>query len=472
MILLALIGGLTATTWQAHVADLERDRARLAQSRADSLRQFAEAARQRAETAQKQTQRINEFLQTLLGSANPTKLGKDVKVSEVLDAASANVDRELVTEPEVLAQVHQTLGQTYVDIGMNGMAAKQFQPALTTFRRLYGDEDLRTVAVEHQLAISLNRTGVFTGSEPLLRHEIAALRRSTPEDNAKLASALSALGFCLSQTHRFTESESVLNEALVRTAKASGANSAASAAVLNQLGVLKRGQSNAATGAEAREDGDAAADFLRRSLAILDQVAPDRPNEVVIRLNLCFVCLDQHQLAEAETQLERVNRDRVRIFGEVKNLYAAEALMVADSIKFGRGDFAGLAAEGSKIVERYAMISPGDDGAAANGRFMLGVSLTRIGRATEGEPLLREALAHHDPTDSIYSYVYGNVETALGDCLFAQKRYADAEPLLLTGYAELKARLSAHDTMTVQAAERIDALYRAWHTPAKTFGSF
>ncbi len=472
IILLALIGGLAATTWQAHVADQERDRARLAQTRAETSRQFAEAARKQSETARKQTQRINEFLQTLLGSANPAKLGKDVKVSEVLDAASASVDTELANEPEVLAQVHQTLGQTYVDIGMNGLAAKQFQPALTTFHRLYGDEDPRTVGVEHQLAISLNRTGVFTGSEPLLRHEVASLQRRIPEDNAKLAPALSALGFCLSQTHRFIESESVLNEAFVRTAKASGANSAASAAILNQLGVLKRAEGNAATGAEAREDGEAAADFLRRSLAILDRVAPDRPNEVVIRLNLCFVCLDQHQLAEAETQLERVNRDRVRIFGEVENLYAAEALMVADSIKFGRGDFAGVAAEGSKVVDRYAMISPGDDEASSNGRFMLGVSLTRIGRATEGEPLLREALAHHDAADSIYSYVYGNVETALGDCLFAQKRYTDAEPLLLIGYGELKTHLSAHNTLTVQAAERVNALYLAWHKSAKTVSSF
>ena len=365
----------------------------------------------------------------------------------------------------MLAQVHQTLGQTYVDIGMNGVAAKQFQPALTTFRRLYGDEDPRTVGVEHQLAISLNRPGVFTGSEPLLRHEIATLQRSTPRDNTKLASALSALGFCLSQTQRFAESESVLNDALVRTAKASGADSAAVAAVLNQLGVLKRAEGSAAIGAGARQDDQAAADFLRRSLAILDQVAPDRPNEVVIRLNLCFVCLDQHNLAEAETQLERVNRDRVRIFGEVENLYAAEALMVADSIKFGRGDFAGVAAEGCKVVDRYAVFSPGDDEAAASGRFMLGVSLTRIGRATEGEPLLRKALAHHEAADSIYSYVYGNVELALGDCLFAQKRYAEAEPLLLTGYDKLKQNPGTQVTEISQAAARLHDFYTVWNKP-------
>lgn len=458
LVALALMSGLVVATWQAYVASQERDRARLAQAK-------SEAARHQAETAQKQTQRINEFLQTLLGSANPTKLGKDVKVSQVLDSASASVDKELASQPEVLAQVHQTLGQTYVDIGQNGVAATHFQTALTIFRHLHGDEDPRTVGVEHQLAISFNRTGAFTKSEPLLRHEIAWLLRHTPEDNAKLASALSVLGFCLSQTQQFPESETVLRESLDRNAKAAGENSSAYAVVLNQLGVLKRAQASLEANADFQRDSDAAANFFQRSLAIIDQIAPDRPNEVVIRLNLCFVYLDQKKFAEAEAQLERVNKDRVRIFGEVDNLYSAEAGMVLDSIHFGRGDFAAVAAQGEKVVDRERVIAPSDETGVTQGCFMLGVSLTRTGRAAEGEPLLRTALAHCNAPDPIYSYAYGDVETALGDCLFAQKRYADAAPLLMEGYDKLKKSPGEQDRMTLEAAVRLHEFYMAWNKP-------
>lgn len=141
--------------------------------------------------------------------------------------------------------------------------------------------------------------------------------------------------------------------------------------------------------------------------------------------------------------------------------------MVADSIMFGRDDFAGLTAEGSKVVDRYAVIAPGDDGTAANGRFMLGVSLTRTGHAAEGETLLRKALAQHDDTDAIYTYVYGNVETALGDCLLAQKRYSEAEPPLLTGYKMLQERSDPPAELVEAASQRLHDLYIAWNKPAQ-----
>ena len=87
---LALVGGLAATAWQAHVADQERDRARLAQHG--------------AELAQKQAERLNGFLQTLLGSVNPEGgSGRDLKVVQVLDRAGQDIDRELAGDPAILA---------------------------------------------------------------------------------------------------------------------------------------------------------------------------------------------------------------------------------------------------------------------------------------------------------------------------------------------------------------------------------
>ncbi|MGI8435539.1 MAG: serine/threonine protein kinase [Chthoniobacterales bacterium] len=104
LVALALFGGLVVTSWQMRIARKERDRARVAQSK-------AEQARQQTELAKTQADRLNHFLENLLGSADPARMGKELKV--ILDAAAQRIDVDLANEPEVLAQVHETLGRTY-----------------------------------------------------------------------------------------------------------------------------------------------------------------------------------------------------------------------------------------------------------------------------------------------------------------------------------------------------------------------
>ena len=106
VVLLALLGGLMTTTRQMRIARRERDRAQVAQTK-------AEQARRQTELAKKQADRLNHFLEDLLSSADPAKMGKDVKVVQVLDAAGKSIDDELAKEPEVLAQVHETLSRAY-----------------------------------------------------------------------------------------------------------------------------------------------------------------------------------------------------------------------------------------------------------------------------------------------------------------------------------------------------------------------
>jgi hypothetical protein len=64
-----------------------------------------------------------------------------------------------------------------------------------------------------------------------------------------------------------------------------------------------------------------------------------------------------------------------------------------------------------------------------------------------------------------YAHTFGNLESALGECLLAQGRYADAEPLLLAGYDDLKIRLGEHHALTDAAARRLYGLYTAWNKP-------
>ena len=55
----------------------------------------------------------------------------------------------------------------------------------------------------------------------------------------------------------------------------------------------------------------------------------------------------------------------------------------------------------------------------------------------------------------------------LGECLTAQKRYAEAEPLLLESYNDLKASQGEQKPKTVEAIQRLASLYEAWGKPAQ-----
>ncbi len=443
LIVLALISGLVATTWQAHVADQERDRAR--------------AALAKAETARKQTQQINDFLQKLLGSASSAKMGKDAKVSQVLDTASADVDQKLAGEPEVLAEVHHTLGSTYGNLGLIAPAASHLRTALALFQQHDGMDDPRTVAVEEDLypveAYQNHHWEVIR----LTGHVIHWLRQH-PEDNAaRLAGALCGEGFSYTQTHRFAEAQQSLEEALALYAKTTGEDSPGYAHILAEMSALKR------------EEGDLDADveFRRRQRAILSKITPDQSTLVISELNECLSLVEAGRFAEMEALLEPTKSDCRRIVGENDNFLYTNVLFLDELLDFHQGDFEKVAGNGKAILDRFVAYLPPNELDVVTANYLLGVSLTRTGRAGEGEPYLRTALSNFDPAKRAFFLGYGNAEAALGDCLSAQKRYAEAEPLLLTGYGKSKQKYGPSSPEATRTTACLHDLYLAWNKPAE-----
>jgi serine/threonine-protein kinase len=110
LVLLALVGGVITT-------NIEAGRARRAQAR---------------------TQRVNAFLEQLLRSVRPTTGGRDVPVSELLDAAAQRIERELADEPDVRAEMESVIGQSYLALGRLDDAEAHLRSALTLRREVSG----------------------------------------------------------------------------------------------------------------------------------------------------------------------------------------------------------------------------------------------------------------------------------------------------------------------------------------------
>ena len=58
-------------------------------------------------------------------------------------------------------------------------------------------------------------------------------------------------------------------------------------------------------------------------------------------------------------------------------------------------------------------------------------------------------------------------KAALGESLRLQKRYADAEPILLESYKILKSTFGDQAARTKEARQSLKSLYLDWHKPEK-----
>jgi tetratricopeptide (TPR) repeat protein len=123
-----------------------------------------------------------------------------------------------------------------------------------------------------------------------------------------------------------------------------------------------------------------------------------------------------------------------------------------------------------KVVEaERRVLGPGDIG-TTKGLASLGEARLFEQKYPEAELSLREALGNYE---KLNSGIWGRYDTQslLGASLAGQRRYADAEPLLLAGYAGLLQRQNAipADTRPVveEARERIVHLYQDWGKPEK-----
>ena len=88
-----------------------------------------------------------------------------------------------------------------------------------------------------------------------------------------------------------------------------------------------------------------------------------------------------------------------------------------------------------------------------------------LNRQTVGEKHLRRALPLRVKALKPGHSAIAGTQGALGECLTAQGRYAEAEPLLKDSHRALEASLGGRDPRTQKALRRLDALSEAWRKP-------
>jgi serine/threonine protein kinase/tetratricopeptide (TPR) repeat protein len=138
VVFLALVGGLTAAAVGFRRASIERDN--------------AVTARVEAEQARDESEAVTSFLVNMLAAVDPGNDGRDVAVRDVLDVAAASIGSGLTDSPLVEARLRDTIGRTYLELGLLDRAERQLPIAYETRRVQLGADADETLASLNALA--------------------------------------------------------------------------------------------------------------------------------------------------------------------------------------------------------------------------------------------------------------------------------------------------------------------------------
>jgi serine/threonine protein kinase len=415
--------------------------------------------RNRARLQAEKASRITEMLTTVLTSADPYRdtPAAEPTVRNLLDAGAARVSAELGDQPELQAEMYQVIGRTYERVGAYDKALPLLEQALAIGRRTFG-ADLRVAQTLNDLGVLQRRVGNLDASEPLIVESLAMRRRLLGNIDKDVAVTLVELARVLKDRGRVDESEAPIREALAIRTAVLGEGHRETAVSQNELALLLWDRGDLA-GAEP---------LFRQNVATNDKVlGADHPNTGVAKANLGRLLVAKGDAVAGEALIRDGVRVRKLTFGEQHVEYALGLPTLAGAL-----EAQGKLAEAEALLQdalRIAGPQLGEDHPRiVNVVIDLAWVQVANGRAAGTEAAVRRALQVRERLYPAGDWRIGQAQSLLGASLLAQRRYAEAEPLMLAAGQSLKPlagrqgreradNLARLATLSAQKGERITA---------------
>jgi tetratricopeptide (TPR) repeat protein len=396
------------------------------------------------------------------------------------------------------------LGQVLYGQGKFADAEAVHREALALRRELFGTEHLDVAQSMNDIAVALRRqgSGKYPEAETLSREALAVRRKLLSNDHADVAESLNDLGLLLTLQgmdgqDTYVEAVRVQREALAIRRKLFGNEHPDVATSLDRLGHALTFQGKPAE----------AETVHREALAMRRKLFGDEHPDLAHSLhNLAYSIQEQglERLAEAEPLFREALAMRRKLLsdehadavnslfclGELlkrRGRYAEAESSFREILAIGKAlpasfalSFAGLFQEQGKWDEAEAILHetlrdlrarlPADNARIGSALAELTRTLLAKEKFVEAEIVARECL---DIREEYFPDAWStfNARHFLGASLLGQKKYADAEPLLLAGYAGMKQR--EHTILPIgkprlkEALRRLVKLYEETGQPDK-----
>lgn len=429
LIIITLIGGIFATLWQARQA--------------------------RAEAAK--AEKINEFLQNILNFSNPHWLSskpernREAKISDALDEALKNLDRDLADEPEVRSEILFTIGKTYLGQGQYDKTEEILKQVVKQFDQIYGEESSKAMQARVLLAETHYAIPKRDEAEINFNKAINYFRSMSNlnEDERKfLAIALTDLGHIISAKGKFDEAEKLNKESLELAKTLTGKNRYVLPVVNLNLGYQKFGRGNF----------EEALKYYRES-------------EVEIRSQGNSDTIEMGQLnrymGEAYRGLKDYEKakEHFKLSYEIQKNSIGENDLNTQAARIGIAQVFYLQEKYKESEELIKEIIPIHQKIFPNGHpnnalviSMLGKAYTKQGKLEEGEKEFRRSLNEYyklfkEPNPSI-----ALAKAHLANNLVDQKRYDEAKELFTSAIDNFEKTNGNDHPYTIQAKKDLQAV--------------
>lgn len=398
---LLAFAGIAAIIYQAKVAGRERDNA------TTELKKFEE---------------VNNFMLDMLSSPDPGVDGKDVKVYDLLEKASSDVDVKLKNYPKVKAAIKQTLGSTYIGIGEYHKAEKLLLQSLESTKKLFGFKSAETAKGYHQLGLCYDWLGDIKLADSCYRTGIKIYEEVSGEKPLKgLADNLNDYGsFITSETTLYDSATAIFKRALDIYALNNMAEGHKAAITINNLAVNLHHQNKV---------DEAEKYYLQAQKILTNLYGINRPEIASIYNNLAFIYLDNKKFDASEKAFKKAYKIKVALLGD-KHPSIGLALINLGMLYFVEQDYTKAEVPLLKAIDFFHRINALKDPMLAYGYYWLGRVYLESGQLDKAEITLRNSLRIREEIYSKNNFKIWSVRGELGVCLLRMKKYSEAEKLL------------------------------------------
>jgi serine/threonine protein kinase/Tfp pilus assembly protein PilF len=473
--------------------------------RAERQRRRAEDNHLRAESESAKQAAVNRFLLDMLGSANPRRRtaadqakGPDVSVREIVRKAAGGVDAgSLKDQPAVEAAVRYTLGHTFKALGDYDAAAMHLTRAADLARSIYGPRSAESASATHVLAMVCYDRGQLERAESLCREAMKVRTELFGESHAEVAESANDLANILTAEGKYKEAEPLQRRALEMQQRLGGELRVTYARALINLAYLLQQQGKLAeaeplirrgleihrtvSGAEHPDVSGAltnlasllyaqgrfaeAEPLYRQALAMDRKLQGNEHPDVAVDLNnLATALIGQGRLAEGESLLRESLAMRRKLFGNDHPLVGGTMHNLAYVLEAqGKLADAEPMMRESLALTRRQLGNDHPDVAVV--QLNLSSLLRSAGKLPEAEQAARDAIDVQSRALPPDHWQQAHARAMLADVLVAQRRYGEAETLLLGAFKSMTENRGAPAVRRRETALRLSKLYDAWGKP-------
>ncbi len=342
--------------------------------------------------------------------------GKYPAAEPILTVAVADAQRYLKPDHRITVDAMNVLARVDFVRGRLPEAEKLLRELIATQTRVLGGEHPTTIGLKNNLAVLLQRAFRFDEAEKLYGEVVDGERRALGPDHTETLNAMNNLGVLYSAEGKYAQAEPLFSQVLAKWRTSLGPEHPRTLSLLSNIGVQNQGQGKL----------DEAEKLFQSVLEVRRRVLGKEHSDTLDSTRILGSLYEsQGKFTEAEPLLSTALEARRRVLGP-------------------------------KHVDTLTSIAD------------LGELRLDQARYTEAETLLREALTEQQqsmPSD----FRRFRTQSLLGAALAGEKRYAEAEPLLVAGFEGMKERRNKVNALYLpkikKAADQLVHLYEDWGKP-------